>query len=138
MRARLVVLLLGLAACAAPPDHDDAYRQELTAAAIATFDAMALPSERRPSTRALTDTVGTLALQSTPERVAEVRSGTVTTLDLEREVQACLKSMRDRGAEYRPPELLTWLHAHVAQITIGQRLLLDALVRQAEREVGVR
>ncbi len=138
MRASLVVLVLGLVACASPPTHDDAYRRELTVAALATFDAMGLPLERRPSDRSLSDTVGTLALQSSPERVAEIRSGTVTTLDLEREVGDCLKGMRDRGPQYQPPELLVWLRTHVGEATIGQRLLLDALVRQAEREVGVR
>jgi len=134
----VLLLLLLLTACQPPPTSDDAIVAELRAGVVATLDAMQLPAEKRPSRRALDDSVGLLAIQSPPARQALVRNGGLAA-------DAVLQAARDQLFAFtrarptmKPPAMLVWLASHPHGLTNAQILLLDALTSQLEREARLK
>lgn len=139
MRApALILVALLLAGCKPPPSPDAAIVAELRAGVDATLVAMQLPPEKRPSERALADSVGLLAIQSPPDRQAMIRDG---RLGGERVVQAA-RDMLFAFTRQRPglaaPDMLVWLASHPDGLSTAQLLVLDALTSQLEREAKLK
>lgn len=111
---------------------------ELRRAVTATADAMRVAPADRPTERALTDQLNLLAYQSAPERVADIRAGAYGAVEMKKDVNELIFELGKRQPPMRAPLLFTYLAQHVDELTIEQRLLLNALSRQLEREARLR
>jgi len=138
VRAALVILVVLLVGCQAPPSPDKATVADLRAGVIATLDAMGLPAAERPSERALSDNVGLLAIQSPPERLALIRAGTLGADSVVRAARDRLFVFARERPSLKAPAMLAWLASNPQGLTTAQLMVLDALTSQLEREAKLK
>ncbi|HYE08370.1 MAG TPA: hypothetical protein VEL07_22870 [Planctomycetota bacterium] len=138
-RALIAVLLVALAGCGTSGTLDPAVVASLRVSVAATLDGMGVAVSARPSERALADQVNLLALQVDPARVADLRSGAYGVQRLRddaADLDLWLEELRRKHAlDQKPPAMLAHLRAR-DDLDGDARLLMHALIRQAQRETG--
>ncbi len=131
----LILLLLAVIGCKAPPKLASEVVAELIAAIEVTCVAMGVEV---PAERALHDQAGLLAIQSPVERQNAIRSGDLRVGEVVGEARETLFALEHRREGLQPPRLLVWLVAHADTLDQGQVLLLDALTHQTDREARLK
>ncbi len=138
-RALIAIVLVVLAGCGTSGTLDPAVVASLRVAVPAALDGMGIAADARPSARALSDQINLLALQVDLVRVADLRSGAYGDERLRQDavdLDAWLDELkRTHAVDQKPPAMLTYLRARDG-LDADARLLLHALIRQAQRETG--
>ncbi len=138
-RLLIALALVTLVGCGTSGTLDPAVVASLRVAVGTALDGMGIAPAARPSARALADQVNLLALQVDPARVADLRSGAYGIRRLRQDaadLDAWLEELRRKHAlDQKPPAMLAHLRAR-DDLDGDARVLMHALIRQAQRETG--
>jgi len=131
----LILLLVALIGCQAPPKLESDIVAELSTAIQVSCIAMGVEV---PAQRSLHDQAGLLAIQSPIERQNAIRAGDLRVGEVVGEAREALFELDRRREGLQPPRLLVWLVENVDSLDRGQILLLDALTHQTNREARLK
>jgi hypothetical protein len=132
MRRLALIALLACSGCGKHEAPPDPLVRDLGGAITATVAAM---GEAPLAQRAVDDEALRLAWQADRDRIDAVRAGQVTVEAQAAAANGLMRRIRAAKPGVEPPKILAWLADHAAQLTVEQRLLLEASSEQAEREL---